>query len=100
VDPDLLAGVGSVLMFVFLAPVALAWMRMLWRRSGRTPQPRPDTESAARLERIEQAVDAIAIEVERVSESQRFQTKLLSEGQGAPIFAPGARAPEGVRIDG
>jgi hypothetical protein len=32
-----------------------------------------------RLERIEQAVDAIAIEVERISEGQRFTTKLLSE---------------------
>jgi hypothetical protein len=28
------------------------------------------------LDRIEQAVDAIAIEVERISESQRFLTKL------------------------
>ena len=33
----------------------------------------------ARLERIEQAVDAIAVEVERISEGQRFTTKLLSE---------------------
>jgi hypothetical protein len=33
----------------------------------------------ARLERIEQAVDSIAIEVERISENQRFTTKLLSE---------------------
>jgi hypothetical protein len=33
----------------------------------------------ARLERIEQAVDAIAIEIERISEGQRFTTKLLSE---------------------
>ena len=32
-----------------------------------------------RLERIEQAVDAIAIEVERISEGQRFTTRLLSE---------------------
>jgi hypothetical protein len=32
-----------------------------------------------RLERIEQAVDSIAIEVERISEGQRFTTKLLSE---------------------
>ena len=32
-----------------------------------------------RLERIEQAVDAIALEVERISESQRFVTKLLAE---------------------
>ena len=32
-----------------------------------------------RLERIEQAVDAIAIEVERISEGQRFTTKLLAD---------------------
>jgi hypothetical protein len=35
--------------------------------------------SEARLARIEQAVDAIALEVERISEGQRFTTKLLSE---------------------
>lgn len=33
----------------------------------------------ARLERMEQAVDAIAIEIERISEGQRFTTRLLSE---------------------
>lgn len=33
----------------------------------------------ARLSRLEQAVDAIALEVERISEGQRFTTKLLSE---------------------
>ena len=32
-----------------------------------------------RLSRIEHAVDAIAVEVERISEGQRFTTKLLSE---------------------
>ena len=33
----------------------------------------------ARLERLEHAVDAIALEIERISEGQRFTTKLLSE---------------------
>jgi hypothetical protein len=33
----------------------------------------------SRLKRIENAVEAIAIEVERISENQRFTTKLLSE---------------------
>ena len=32
-----------------------------------------------RFERLEQAVDAIAVEVERISEAQRFSAKLLSE---------------------
>ena len=33
----------------------------------------------ARFARLEQAVDAIAIEVERVAEGQRFTTKLLAD---------------------
>jgi hypothetical protein len=44
---------------------------------GQTESGPPLTE--ARLARIEQAVDAIALEVERISEGQRFTTKLLSE---------------------
>jgi hypothetical protein len=36
-------------------------------------------ELEARLERIEQAVDTIAIEMERIGEGQRFVTKLLAE---------------------
>ena len=34
-------------------------------------------------ERLEQAVEAIAIEVERISEGQRFTTKLLAERKDA-----------------
>jgi len=41
---------------------------------------------ASRLERIEQAVDSVAIEVERISEGQRFTTKLLNER--SPARAP------------
>jgi hypothetical protein len=37
------------------------------------------TATDARLERMEQAIDSIAIEIERISEGQRFTTKLLSE---------------------
>ena len=32
-----------------------------------------------RMERLEQAVDSIAVEVERISESQRFISKLMDE---------------------
>lgn len=32
----------------------------------------------ARLDRMEQAMEAIAVEVERIAEGQRFTTKLLS----------------------
>ena len=36
-------------------------------------------ETDLRLQRLEQAIDAIAVEVERMSESQRFTAKVLAE---------------------
>ena len=48
-------------------------------RRSRKPEPRLHTEDSLRLERLEHAVDAIAVEVERISEAQRFTTKLLAE---------------------
>jgi len=43
------------------------------------------SDVSARLERMEQAIDSIAVEVERISEGQRFTTKLLAERSGAPV---------------
>ncbi|HJQ10705.1 MAG TPA: hypothetical protein VJ840_06700 [Gemmatimonadaceae bacterium] len=46
------------------------------------PKPVPPRELSTisgRLEKIEAAVDAIALEVERISESQRFTARLQSE---------------------
>jgi hypothetical protein len=61
----------------------------------RREQAKAETESSpalseARLARIEQAVEAIALEVERISEGQRFTTKLLSE-QSRPVPKPTQR---------
>ena len=56
---------------------------MLWRR-GSLPRHVPQSpENAQRLERMEQAIDSIAIEIERVSEGQRFVTRLMSDRQNA-----------------
>ena len=46
-----------------------------------------------RMARLEQAVEAIALEVERISEGQRFTTKLLAE-RGAADRLSAARSPE------
>lgn len=56
-------------------------------------------EAAARLARIEQAVEAVAIEVERISEAQRYSAQLLTDrlpnngaaGGMAPTIAAAAR---------
>jgi hypothetical protein len=55
------------------------------------PRPVPPRELGAingRLERIESAVDAIALEVERISESQRFTARLQSEHSPARLPGP------------
>jgi hypothetical protein len=55
------------------------------------PRPVPPRELSSingRLEKIEAAVDAIAVEVERISESQRFTARLQSEQQSPRL--PGA----------
>ena len=45
-------------------------------------------ENAARFHELTQVVEGIALEVERISEGQRFATKLLSERAAQPLPAP------------
>lgn len=75
--------VEVISMFLFAAviiivglPIARAIGRWMDRRG--TPAP-VNAELAAQINRIEQAVDTMAVEVERISEAQRFQAKLLSD---------------------
>jgi len=85
------------ILFIFF-PLAFGAARAMWKRSSRPgPAPAVFTETAQRLERLEASVDAIAIEIERISEGQRFVTKLLSEGQPAPMLSAGQRTPETIR---
>ena len=57
-------------------PLARAYARRMEREPT---EPSVSPELQLRLERMEQALDSIAIEVERISEGQRFTTKLLAE---------------------
>lgn len=72
---DAFAGGALILLGV---PMIRGFWRWVERR-GSTPSVQPDV--VKRLAAIEQAVDAVAIEIERISEGQRFTTKLLSERQ-------------------
>jgi hypothetical protein len=68
-------------------PLARAYAKRM--ESGATT-PQVPADVSARLERMEQAIDSIAVEVERISEGQRFTTKLLAErvAPAAPEIAP------------
>lgn len=81
---DEVIGVLAVMAMVMMIPLVIAHTRRIWKR----PQPARALSAGTegRLERIEQAVESIAVEVERVSEGQRFVTKLLSDTARIPAL--------------
>ncbi|HEY0776394.1 MAG TPA: hypothetical protein VGD56_00370 [Gemmatirosa sp.] len=79
------------IVFTFLFLIALVISRaMSGRRAGGVVTAALPDEATARLARIEQAVEAVAIEVERISEAQRYSAQLLTDRLSGP--APTAPA--------
>lgn len=60
-------------------PIVIVHARKLWMRDSASQVGAPSFQTDQRLERIEHAIDAMAVEVERISEGQRFVTKLLAD---------------------
>ncbi|HEV2181666.1 MAG TPA: hypothetical protein VGR59_15160 [Gemmatimonadaceae bacterium] len=100
--PDVLVPLSGMLMVVLICvgvPLARAHAKRMER--GIDPKVLPN-DLTDRLTRMEQAIDSMAVEIERISEGQRFTTKLLSErapealpvnrAGGVPVNAP-LRAP-------
>ena len=81
-DPGEVIGILGSLTIVgaVLFPIARALGRRIEGKAQAAVLP-PATD--ARLDRIEHAVEEIAVEVERISEGQRFTTKLLAERTSA-----------------
>jgi len=80
-NPDVLtfASVMAVIVTSVAAFVGIGLgTRAVWLRSSRA-KPVAESRIEDRLERLEAAVDVIAVEVERISESQRFTVGLLSD---------------------
>ncbi len=76
---------------VVVLTIALAFIR---RREAPPPPEIPsDAGFHDRLDRMERAIDTIAVEVERVSEAQRFVTRVLAERKS---IAPRPASPERV----
>jgi len=75
---------GLLAAMVILGPIA----RMFARRMDRTAELNPGASHAKVLQQqmlqLQQSLDAVSVEVERISESQRFQSKLLNESRPGP----------------
>ena len=88
-----LGGMFMVLAIVLGFPIVRMMTKRIEKQSVAPPQIPADV--TARLERIEQSIDAVALEVERIAEGQRFTTKLLSE---RTTDRDGVRLSDGGRI--
>jgi hypothetical protein len=78
-DQGILVPLGFFLMITVVAiglPLARAFARSLDRRGERAVLP-PGVDD--RLRQMQQSLDAVAVEIERISEAQRFTTRLLAE---------------------
>jgi hypothetical protein len=77
--------------------IALSMWAQAWA-SRRKDSAKPERFQAleGRLERVEQAIDAVAVEVERIGEAHRFTAKLLSDRlEPLPAAKAGREEPNG-----
>ena len=87
IQPDGLANAGVVMMILLIAPFVVILVYRLWTR-GTAREPL-GIDSSARFQRMEQSIELIAMEVERIAEGQRFTTRILAERH--PETAPRAQ---------
>lgn len=66
---------GAVTLMTLGTPLVKAWARRFERRH----EVQRNIQLDQRLAAIEQAIETVAVEVERISEGQRFTTKLLAD---------------------
>ncbi|MEK6612452.1 MAG: hypothetical protein AABZ29_06695 [Gemmatimonadota bacterium] len=90
--PEVLVPIAFFFTVVALV-LGIPLVRAVVRKADRQSLPGGDARTDDRLARIEAAVDAIAIEVERISEGQRFTTKLLSERATLQLPGPTSKEP-------
>ena len=95
--PEIIVPISGMLMVIAIVigrPLVNAFSTRLENESKRPGLP---PEVATRLYRMEQSLDAIAVEVERISEGQRFTTKLLAETTHTPVPPAMSRLPGAER---
>lgn len=89
-DEDIVVPIAGMIMVIVLAlgiPLVVAHIKRL----GQRDYGRPDSLSDDRLDRIEHAIDAMAVEVERIAEGQRFVTRLLADRAPEQVPLPSGR---------
>lgn len=76
-DVEDIMGMAMGFSVIILLPLSIAYARRIWRRSAAPPA--LPSEFHDRMSNLERGIEAVALEVERVGEGQRFVTQLLAE---------------------
>lgn len=92
-DVEDIVAIGALLSFALMFPVVIAYSRRIWRRSAKMTVTLPP-DVAHRMQAMEEAIESVAVEVERIGEGQRFVTQALAD---QPRFV-GAGAAEPVMV--
>jgi hypothetical protein len=87
---------GGMFIVIVLLPLSIAMARRIWRRGVATITKLP-AELTDRLTRLEQGMDAVAVEVERIGEGQRYMTRLFGEDGAMRAIGAGAAEPVDVK---
>ena len=85
--------IGAGFMGIATVVLAIAYARRMWKGGGKVIAQIP-AAFENRFTRLEQSLDAVAIEIERVSEGQRFLTRVFSEQNPRPVGAGAAQPVE------
>jgi len=90
IPPEAVSMANSFFAMVAVIALGIPLIRAFTRRWERKQVPPPATppDVVARLQRIEQAVESVAIEVERIAEAQRFSAKLAAEQHQKALAPP------------
>lgn len=91
---DIFSFVAAVVGMGCLTGVLITWIKWRGGRQKAAPEllARLD-EIGDRIGRLDTAIDTMAIEVERISEAQRFTSRVLAERAGASSLPETTRAP-------
>lgn len=94
--PEEVFVLGGMFIVIVLLPLSIALARRIWRRGVATVTSLP-AELMDRLTRLEQGVDAVAVEVERIGEGQRYMSRMMSEDGSLRAISAGAADPIEVK---
>jgi len=93
--PEEVFVLAGMFIVIVLLPLSIALARRIWRRGVATITKLP-AELTDRLTRLEQGMDAVAVEVERIGEGQRYMARLM--GEDGSLRAIGAGAAEPIEV--